>query len=49
MLCVNMKELHEKSRANLLENQDLATDNEAKLDNVQSIKTAPFCFLKNEV
>lgn len=49
MLCVNMKELHEESRANLLENQDLAMDNEAKLDNVQSIKMAPLCFLKTEV
>ena len=29
MLCMNMKTLHEKSRANLLENQDLAVDNEA--------------------
>lgn len=28
MLCMNMKELHEKSRGNLLENQDLGADNE---------------------
>lgn len=29
MLCMNMKELHEKSRGNLLESQDLGEDNEA--------------------
>lgn len=45
---MTVKDLQEKSGANLLENRDLAVDSEAKLDDVQRIKIAPFCYLKRQ-
>lgn len=47
-LCTNMKDLRKKSRVNVLEDQDLAVDNKAKIEQHAKYKPGSFLFPKKE-
>lgn len=46
ILCINMKELHEKTRANWPENQDLAMRNEVTIQYYAKYKNGSFLIPK---